>query len=229
MALEAATALQAAHKEKEEVLREVHQAMESKRKAILARDAAIAAATEEKVAALVSMEQEKEAALAAAREAAEMDSWIALQVALKEEEEEHEENQKALRSAHEAAEADKARDAAEHPVLRLRGGSVDDVDGGVVDVFDGEDAALGVGGDGGAHAAAGGGEGHFDFGFAAAGFCIDDAAIVNEAEVDDVDRDFGVVDVAELGPDGLFDVVGVFGDVGGAAGFFFFGGFGVDA
>lgn len=73
------------------------------------------------------------------------------------------------------------------------GGVPDELDVGFINVVDGEDFCLGVCGDDGAHAAAWGGEGHFyldDF------FTVDllDGAVVDEAEVDDVDGDFGVVD-----------------------------------
>lgn len=83
-------------------------------------------------------------------------------------------------------------------------GIPDELDICFVDFVDGEDLCLGICGDDRAHAAARGGESHFhlhDF------LVIDlfDGAVVNEAEVDDVDRDFRIINAFELCPDLLFE------------------------
>lgn len=105
----------------------------------------------------------------------------------------------------------------------------DEFDGCVVHVFDGHNAALGIGGDGGAHAAARGGEGHLDHSAVFALIGLLDMAVIDKAEVDDVDGDFGVIDVLELVPDLSFEVAGILGNVGGGALRFFFRGLGVNA
>ena len=74
---------------------------------------------------------------------------------------------------------------------------------GVGDAGDEEDLALGVLGDGRAHAAAGGRERHGDVYLVAAVVLLADVHRVDEAEVDDVHGDLGVIDLAELVPDGL--------------------------
>src|SRR5690606_32380186 len=61
-----------------------------------------------------------------------------------------------------------------------------------------------VGGDDRAHAAAWGGEGHLD-GDDLFAVLLFDGAVVHEAEVDDVDRDLGIVNALELGPDLFFE------------------------
>ena len=59
-----------------------------------------------------------------------------------------------------------------------------------------------------AHAAAGGGEGHLDLDVLRA-VGVFELAEVDEAEVDDVDGDLGVVAGLELVPDQLFELLGV--------------------
>ena len=86
------------------------------------------------------------------------------------------------------------------------GGVPDDFDAGLFDGGKVEEFLLGVAGDGGAHAATGGGEGHFDEDMVVAGGQGGDAEVVDEAEVHDVDGDFRIVTGAEGFPDVfLFD------------------------
>ena len=80
----------------------------------------------------------------------------------------------------------------------------DEFDIGFVDAGEGFDLGFGFLGEDGAHAAAGGGEGHLDGDEGAVAVAWGDLAIVDEAEVDDVDGDFGVVAGLELVPDALF-------------------------
>ena len=54
-----------------------------------------------------------------------------------------------------------------------------------------------------AHAAAGRGQRHFHFHLRAAFRFVDQLAIVNQAEIDDVYRDFRIVTLLELVPDGF--------------------------
>jgi hypothetical protein len=76
----------------------------------------------------------------------------------------------------------------------------DEFDVGFFDFVEGEEFALDIGGDLAAHMAPGRGEGHFDIDGGTG-----DGDVVDEAEVHDVEGNFGVVTVAELVPDGLFD------------------------
>jgi hypothetical protein len=95
-----------------------------------------------------------------------------------------------------------------------------DADIGGADAGDEEDFAFGVFGNRGAHAAAGRGERHGDVDFVGGAFgrCRGgnrfDVHGVNEAEVDDVYGDLGVVNFFELVPDG-FGVGGAAGEGGG--------------
>ncbi len=90
----------------------------------------------------------------------------------------------------------------------------DEFDFGVIDAFEGEDFAFGVGSNRGAHAATGGSERHF---YQHRGFAVGrvHAAIIDEAEVHDIHGDFGVEDGFELAPHGV---------LGGAFDLDFFGG-----
>ena len=76
-----------------------------------------------------------------------------------------------------------------------------DLDAGVLDVGEHEDLLLGIARDGGAHAAAGGGEGHLDEDLSLAAGEKINAHVVDQAEVDDIDGDFRVVTGAEGFPD----------------------------
>ena len=58
--------------------------------------------------------------------------------------------------------------------------------------------------DGGSHPATRRGQCHLHFYFRAAVWFLDQLAIVDQAEVDDVDRDFRIVALAELVPDRFF-------------------------
>ncbi len=75
---------------------------------------------------------------------------------------------------------------------------------GFADAGEGFDLGLGFLGEDGAHAAAGGGQRHLDGDVGAVAVARGDQAIVDEAEVHDVDRDFRVVTGLELVPDPLF-------------------------
>ena len=82
----------------------------------------------------------------------------------------------------------------------------------IADAGDAEHFLLGFGGDDGAHAAAGCGEGHFDGDARAFAFGLLDVAIVDKAEVDDVDGDFRIVTGLELIPDFLLIDANIRGD-----------------
>jgi hypothetical protein len=98
-------------------------------------------------------------------------------------------------------------------------GVPDELHGGFVYAGEGLDLGLGLLGEYGTHAASGGGEGHLDGDLCAAICGGGDLAIVDEAEVDDVYGDLGVVAGFQLIPD-FFFVDGAFGMEGipGAAG-----------
>ena len=66
------------------------------------------------------------------------------------------------------------------------------------------EAAVCIGSDGGPHPATWGGEGHVDLNEVGIVFFFVYVKFVNEAEVDDVDWDFGVVNLAELLPEGVW-------------------------
>jgi hypothetical protein len=75
---------------------------------------------------------------------------------------------------------------------------------GFVDAVDAQDLALGVVRDGRSHAAARRGQGHFHFDLLAAFGFIHQPAIVNQTEVDNIHRNFGVEALLELLPDRFF-------------------------
>lgn len=87
----------------------------------------------------------------------------------------------------------------------------DDFDDGFFDTGKVKEFLLGVAGDGCTHAATGRSEGHFDGDKAVATGERFDVEIVNEAQVNDVDGDFGVVTGFERFPEELF-VGGTFDD-----------------
>ncbi len=84
------------------------------------------------------------------------------------------------------------------------GGVPDQLDFGFVHAGEGFDLGFGFLGEDGAHAATGGGEGHFDGDEGAVGVARGDLAIVDEAEVNDVHGNLGVVAGLELVPDAFF-------------------------
>src|SRR5258708_27284209 len=78
-----------------------------------------------------------------------------------------------------------------------------DADVGGADAGDEENLALGVLGDRRAHAATGRGERHVDIYLEAALVLLGDVHVIDEAEVDDVDGNLRVENLAQLVPDGL--------------------------
>src|SRR5437868_3172899 len=71
------------------------------------------------------------------------------------------------------------------------------------------DFVLHVRGEHGAHAAAGGGEGHLHLHVVPASFGGDELAEIDQSEVDDVHRDLRVVTGLELIPDELLELLGL--------------------
>lgn len=80
-------------------------------------------------------------------------------------------------------------------------GVPDDGDLGGVDGREGFNFFFGIGGYGGSHTAALGCEGHFDGDVEFIRRRLGNGEVVNEAEVDDIDRNFGIVAVFECFPD----------------------------
>jgi hypothetical protein len=70
-----------------------------------------------------------------------------------------------------------------------------------IHAIDGQNLALRIVRDGRSHAATGRSECHFDFHAGSAVILLDQATIVNEAKINNVDGDFRIVALAKLVPD----------------------------
>src|SRR5262249_48224736 len=77
----------------------------------------------------------------------------------------------------------------------------DELDIGVVHTVDAQNFALRVVGDGRAHPATGSGQSHFHFHSCAAILFFHQSAIINQAKINNVYRDFWVVTLPQLIPD----------------------------
>ena len=80
----------------------------------------------------------------------------------------------------------------------------DELHVGFIHAIDRQNLALRIVRDGRPHAATGRGQRHFHFHFRSAVILLDQAAIVNQTEIDNVDRDFRIVTLLQLVPDVVF-------------------------